>query len=429
MATQDPHSCQEFKQLSRRSFLATSATVAAIAAVPAWLPRVAVAKNYNAAVRDVLVSLYLRGGIDGMSVVIPWGDAAYYAARPTLNVPRPDSTAPRKAIGLSGIFGLHPAMAPLMNAYNNQHLLFVNAVGSTDSTRSHFEAQRSMETARIGDQTAVTGWLGRHVGSVEPMVPGSLLRAVGISTGLQKSLQGAPLTLPIPNLDGFGLLGNGNASGRSAVLEGMYQSVADPLKTVTHNTLQTIALLDTINFAGYVPGGGAVYPNTMTGNALKSAAALIKAQVGVEAIAIDVATWDHHNAQGVLTGSFNSMLTELAACLAAFYADMMSSASNPTYSLVAMSEFGRRLEENGSQGTDHGHANMMMLMGNCINGGRVIANWPGLAPQNLYQGRDLMVTIDYRDVLAEVVQNRLGNDDISHVFPAFTPIIRNVTRC
>lgn len=429
MTAQDPHSCQEFKRLSRRSFLGTTATAAAIAAVPAWLPRVAMARSYNSAVRDVFVSLYLRGGIDGMSVVVPWGDASYYAARPTLNVPRPDSTASRKAIGLSGIFGLHPAMAPLMNAYNNQHLLFVHAVGSTDSTRSHFEAQRSMETARIGDQTAVTGWLGRHVGSVDPMVPGSLLRAVGISTGLQKSLQGAPLTLPIPNLDGFGLLGNGNAAGRSAVLEGMYQSVADPLKTVTHNTLQTIALLDTINFLGYVPGGGAVYPNTMTGNALKSAAALIKAQVGVEAIAIDVATWDHHNSQGVLNGTFNAMLTDLANCLAAFYADMMAVATNPSYTLVAMSEFGRRLAENGSMGTDHGYANMMMVLGNCVNGGRVLANWPGLAMANLFQGQDLAVTIDYRDVLAEIVQRRLGNNELGYVFPGFVPTNRNITRC
>ncbi len=432
--THDSHACEEFNHLSRRNFLASSATSAAAAAVmmsaPAWLPRVSMASSYNSGVRDVAISMYLRGGIDGLSVLVPWGDPAYYAARPTLNVPRPDSGAAQKAIDLNGFFGIHPSMQPLMNAYNNQHLLFMHATGSTDTTRSHFDAQRSMETAQTGDPTAISGWLGRHILSSEPMTANSLLRAVGISTGLQKTLQGGPLTLPIPNLDNFGLTGTGSTvAARSAAFNSIYQGTPDPLKTVAYNTLQTINLLNTINFAGYVPGGGAVYPNTSLGIALKSTAALIKANVGVEAIAIDVSSWDHHNAQGVLTGTFNSMLTDLTNCLAAFYADMMSNAANPTFTLVAMSEFGRRLAENGSAGCDHGYGNVMMLMGNCINGGQVIANWPGLSQGQLFQQRDLMVTIDYRDVLAEIVQNRLGNPDLAYVFPSYTPIIRNVTRC
>ncbi len=431
---QDSHACDEFNRLSRRNFLATSATSAAAAAVlasaPAWLPRVAVAKNYNSSVRDVMISLYLRGGIDGLSVLVPWGDAAYYAARPNINVPRPDSGAPLKAINLNGFFGIHPAMAPLMNAYNNQHLLFMHATGSTDTTRSHFDAQRSMETGKTGDPSALTGWLGRHILSTAPMNANALLRAVGISTGLQKTLQGGPLTLPIPNLDGFGLGGTGSTNAaRADALESIYLGTTDPLKTVAYNTLQTIDLLNTINFAGYAPGGGAVYPTSALGTALKSTAALIKANVGVEAIAIDVASWDHHNAQGVLNGTFNTMLTDLTNCLAAFYADMMAVVTNPTFTLVAMSEFGRRLAENGSAGCDHGYANVMMLMGNCINGGQVIANWPGLSQGQLFQGQDLMVTIDYRDVLAEIVQTRLGNPDLSYVFPSYTPITRNVTRC
>ncbi len=250
-----------------------------------------------------------------------------------------------------------------------------------------------------------------------------------MAPGLQKSLQGAPFTLPIMNLDGFGLLGNGNGPARSAALGAMYQATTEPLKSIGYNTLQTISLLDTIDFAGYTPGAGAVYPTTMTGTALKSVAALIKAQVGVEAIAIDVATWDHHNSQGVMAGSFNSMLIDLANCLAAFYADMMAVATNPTFTLVAMSEFGRRLAENGSRGTDHGFANMMMVMGNCVKGGRVLANWPGLNAENLFQGQDLAVTIDYRDVLAEIVQRRLGNNELGYVFPGFVPVDRNITRC
>ena len=431
--TTDPHACDEYNRLSRRNFLANSASAAAaaalVAATPVWLPRVAMANSYNSGSRDVIISLYLRGGIDGLSYVIPWGEAAYYNARPTLNVPRPDSGAPRRAIDLNGFFGMHPAMAPLIPAYNNQHLLFVHACGSTDTSRSHFEAQRSMETARIGEPSASTGWLGRHILNSQPMNPDALLRAVGISTGLQKTLQGGSLTLPIPNLEHFGLLGNGNAPARSAILDAMYSSSFDPLKTVAYNTLQTINLLNTINFAGYIPDGGAVYPDTQLGLALKSTAALIKAQVGTEAIAIDVGNWDHHNAEGVLSGAFNSMLTDFAACLAAFYADMMAVAASPSFTLVAMSEFGRRLAENGSSGTDHGYANVMTVMGGCVNGGRVLSRWPGLDAAHLFQNRDLNVTIDYRDVLSEIVRTRLGVSDLSYIFPAYAPVTRGVLRC
>ena len=429
--SQDQHACDEFNQLSRRGFLATSASAAALAATaPAWLPRVSVASSYNSSVRDVVISIYLRGGIDGMSALVPWGDAAYYAARPTLNVPRPDSTAAQKAIDLNGFFGMHPAMASLQTAYNNQHLLFLHAAGSTDTTRSHFDAQRSMEVGKTGDATINTGWLGRHLLSSAPTDPSALLRAVGISTGLQKTLNGGPLTLPIPNLDAFGLTGTSSSiASRSSALDSLYRPTPDPLKTVAYNTIQTINLLNTINFSGYQGGGGAVYPNTSTGIALKSTAALIKANVGVEAIAIDVSSWDHHNAEGVLSGTFNNMLTDLANCLAAFHADMFASATNPSFVLVAMSEFGRRLAENASAGTDHGYANMMMVMGNCVNGGRVIANWPGLDAAHLFQGRDLNVTIDYRDVLWEIIQNRLGNPDLPFIFPGYTPTTRGVLRC
>lgn len=431
----DPHACAEFNHLSRRQFMQTSAgagisLTALAASAPAWLPRVSLASSHRSGMRDVMISLYLRGGIDGMSALVPYGDQYYYSARPTINVPSPTSGASQRAIDLNGFFGIHPGMANLMPAYTNGHLLFLHATGSTDTTRSHFDAQRSMETARTGDPTAGTGWLGRHLASVMPMDPNALLRGVGIATGLQKTLAGAPLTLPIPNLDNFGITGSaGTVVARSAVLDDLYEGTTDPLKTVAFNTLQTIDLLNTINFAGYAPGGGAVYPTTSLGVALKSSAALVKANVGVEAIAIDVTGWDTHNAQGVLTGTFNTIISDLANSMAAFYTDMLSNANNPTFAMVAASEFGRQLNENGSQGTDHGYANMMMVLGNCINGGQVIANWPGLGPGQLFQNRDLNVTIDYRSVLAPIVLNRLGNADLSTVFPNFTPQSLNVLRC
>lgn len=431
----DPHACAEFNHLSRRQFMQTSAgagigLTALAASAPAWLPRVSLASSHRSGMRDVMISLYLRGGIDGMSALVPYGDPFYYSARPTINVPTPTSGAAQKAIDLNGFFGIHPGMANLMPAYANGHLLFLHATGSTDTTRSHFDAQRSMETARTGDPNAGTGWLGRHLASIAPMDPNALLRGVGIATGLQKTLAGAPLTLPIPNLDNFGITGSaGSVVARSAVLDDLYEGTTDPLKTVAFNTLQTIDLLNTINFAGYAPGGGAVYPATSLGVALKSSAALVKANVGVEAIAIDVTGWDTHNAQGVLTGTFNTIISDLANSMAAFYTDMLSNANNPTFAMVAASEFGRQLNENGSQGTDHGYANMMMVLGNCIMGGQVIANWPGLGPGQLFQNRDLNVTTDYRSVLAPIIQNRLGNANLSTVFPNFTPQPLNILRC
>jgi uncharacterized protein (DUF1501 family) len=191
-------------------------------------------------------------------------------------------------------------------------------------------------------------------------------------------------------------------------------------------TQQTIDLLNTIDFAGYVPAGGAVYPTGGTGFAFKSTAALIKADVGVEAVAIDVGGWDTHNNQGPITGTMANLMTTLSTCLAAFHADIFAG-NGRNVTVVVMSEFGRRLAQNGTSGTDHGHGNAMLVLGNHIAGGRVLTQWPGMAPNQLYQGIDLQVTIDFRDVLAEIVQERLGNTNLATVFPDFTPTFRGVT--
>lgn len=430
----EAQACPEYYELSRRNFLAvtgSSAFVAGVAAAaPAWLPRVAVAKDYRGGQRDVLISIYLRGASDGLSICVPYTEAAYYANRPTLAVPPPQKGNPNAAIDLgNGQFGLNPRMAALMPAYNNGHLLFVHATGSTDSSRSHFDAQRFMEVGKPADPTISTGWLGRHLASSAPTDPNALLRAVGISTGLQKTLVGGPLTLPIPNLDNFGLTGAaGTAAARQNALADMYELVPDPLHAAALTTIATIDLLNTINFAGYVPAGGAVYPAGNLGTALRSTAALIKAEVGVEAVAIDVQGWDTHTNQGTLTGTMANLMSNLALALGAFYTDMFTGQS-PSVTVAVMSEFGRRLLENGGLGTDHGHGNVMILLGQCISGGRVLTQWPGLQPEQLYQGRDLEVTIDFRDVLAEIIQTRLGNDNLSYVFPDYTPTMRGVTSC
>ncbi|MGH7536815.1 MAG: DUF1501 domain-containing protein, partial [Gemmatimonadales bacterium] len=272
--------------------------------------------------------------------------------------------------------------------------------------------------------------LGRHIAGVPPMMmPGGgtpLLRAVGMNSGLAKALAGAPGALPILNLDNFGLAGASSTLGaRQGAINGMYVGSAEPLRSIALNTLATIDLLNTINFATYAPAGGAVYPPGSLGYSLKTSAALIKAQTGVEAITIDFGGWDTHSAQGSVVGTMGSLMTTLSQGLGALYTDLFTG-TNPSVCVVVMSEFGRRLAENGSLGCDHGHGNLMMVLGNAVAGGRVMSNWPGLAPNQLFQGLDVQVTIDYRDVLSEILRERLGNANMASVFPGYTPVDRGV---
>lgn len=433
MSTHECNGCSEYQELSRRQFMVTTSAVAlAAAAAPSWLPRVAVASSYRSSQRDTVISIFLRGASDGLTMCVPYQENAYYTNRPTLAIARPDSGQANRATDLDGFFGFPPAMLPLLPAYQDGKLLIVHACGSTDPSRSHFDAQRFMEVGKANDPTIGTGWLGRHLMTVDPMSPTAILRAVGISTGLQKQLVGGPQTLPIPNLDTFGLSGSaGTVVARTNAISNMYSVVPDPLHASALTTIATIDLLNTINFSGYIPANGAVYPTSGFGTAIKSVAALIKAQIGVEAVAIDLNGWDTHASQGVITGAMANLMNDLSTGLGAFYRDM-NQPSTPTYTAVVMSEFGRRLLENGTPadaGTDHGHGNCMFVLGSCVDGGRVMRQWPGLAPNQLFEGRDLQVTIDYRDILAEIVSQRLGNQNLSAVFPSFTPTPRGVFDC
>lgn len=426
----DEHACDEYNRLTRRGFLAAAAPVAAAAAVaPAWLPRVAMASSYRSTQRDVIVSIYLRGGCDGLSMVPPHAEPNYYAHRPTLAVAPPSSSDPHRALSLGPLFGLSPALAPLVPAYNDGRLLIVHAAGLTRTSRSHFDAQRWMETAAIDNRT-ITGWLGRHLATVPPARPTAPLRGVGIAGALPTQLDGGPRTLPIPDMAYYDLTGPlYSRPDRFAAVRAMYEDQQDPLRANGLNTLEVIDLLKTINFVGYAPANGAVYPNTALGLALRAAAALIKADTGVEAVALDHFGWDTHNLQGsrLPGGEMWNLMADLASSLAAFDADLRAGASS--YTLVAMSEFGRRLTENASLGTDHGHGNVMFLLGQCIQGARVLADWPTLAPDRLRDGIDLDITIDYRDVLGEILQTRLGNSNLAQVFPGHTPTFRGLYRC
>lgn len=425
-ARQHCQACDEYERLSRRQFLGWSAAATAAAAtLPTWMPRVTFASSFVSG-RDVIVSIYLRGGADGLTLVPPYGDPQYAVLRPTLAIAPPGGTD--GAVDLNGYFGLAPAMGSLLTPYLNGHLLVAHATGLTDGTRSHFDAQRFMELGKARDPVLATGWLGRHIATSPPFDPNAAARAIGIAYQMQTTLAGAPKSLPVPDLATYTISGSsGSRTARLTALSDMHNLVPEPLKAAANNTRATINALAAVNAGTYTPIAGVTYPTTGFGKALKQTAALIKADIGVEAVAIDRGNWDTHSNQGNLgNGTMAQNMTDLANGLRAFYDDVIigGTANGYPVTVVVMSEFGRRPTENASAGCDHGHGNALFALGRKIVGGQVLAQWPTLS--NLYQNLDLQVTIDHRDILAEIVSKRLGNSNLAAVFPEFTPTIRNI---
>jgi uncharacterized protein (DUF1501 family) len=385
---------------------------------PAWMPRLAFRPPQQAAPGDVLVVVFLRGGIDGLSAVVPYGEGKnYYDARPTLAVAEPGK-GEKSALDLDGFFGLHPALSPLMDIYKSQQLAIVHATGLTDSTRSHFDAMQFMEYGTPGAKTIGTGWIGRHLQSAA-WQNGSPFRAVGMGAMVPSALRGSVTPLSLRSIADFHLKGREDELKRmQQVLAQLYtiEAPTDALGSQAKLVFETADLLKAINATGYTPASGAVYPSDEEGfgKGLQQIAQLIKAQVGLEVACIDLGGWDTHDKQGTLEGYFNKLLGTLGQGLAAFQTDLGERMQGVC--LVTMSEFGRRIEENASQGTDHGHGNFMFLMGGGVSGGKVHHRWPTLAHEALSDG-DLAITIDYRDVLAEVLAKRLLNPAFDQLFP------------
>ena len=419
--------CQEYNELSRRQFVVGSAGLSAMAVFPDWLPKIVMSKNY-AANRDIIVSVFMRGGADGLSLCVPFADANYYTSRSTIAIPRPDSSAATKGINLDNFFMFPQAMSGLVPAFQGQDLLVVHATGSLNNSRSHFDAQRYMEVGKPADPSLVTGWLGRHLSSIPPLKPDAPLRALGIANGLQKTLVGAPNTLPISDPANYTVGGSSTTqAARQTFMKTDYAGSTDPVKSAALDATDTIDLLKSVNFTGYKPANAAVYPNSSFGRALRSVAVLIKQDVGIEAAQVDIGGWDTHSGQDPLAGSMFRTMQDFSNSLAAFYADVITTGYSVT--VVAFSEFGRNVRENGSAGTDHGRASALFAMGKGIKGGRVLTkNWPGLDRSQLEQGQDLKVTVDLRDILSEIVQNRLANPNLNFVFPTWTPSFLGVTR-
>ena len=411
---------ESLAKLDRRRFLGRTAIgAAATITAPAWLPRVSYARMPGGG-RDTLVVIFLRGGADGLTLCVPYGDAELYNRRPVLGVRPPGQ--PNGATDLDGFFGLAPASVPLLPAYQAGHLAFVHATGLSDPSRSHFDMQRWMDYGVTGAHSAgvFTGWLGRYLQTIAPAGSGQL-RGIGIGSSLPKTLAGGPACVPVPDPAAYTMPGaTSTAAARRAALTTMYQSEPAPLGPAALDTFATIDLLGTIGFNTYVPSGGAVYPSTTFGDSLRSTAAMIKANIRIEAIEIDLGGWDLHSALGPITGTMATKMDELTRALAAFHTDLDDPSSTlGRTTLVAMSEFGRRAGENASAGADHGHGNCMIVMGGHVNGGQVFANWPGLALGNLDNG-DLAITVDYRDILAEILADRMACTSLGTVFPSYT---------
>jgi uncharacterized protein (DUF1501 family) len=406
------------RPFNRRSFLQALGGLS----LPAWFPRLAfsTAPGRLAAQRDVLVCIFQRGAADGLNSIVPVGDGNYYGNRPTISIPQPGGGA-NAAIDLDGFFALHPALSPLKPLYDDKALAMVHAAGSPDPTHSHFQAMDYMERGTPGSQTISTGWINRHLQALTAAgdANASPFRAVGFGTLLQASLRGPVPATALQSIADFHL--KGNASEAQAFQNSLALLYSDGtwLDAQGIETLDAVKSLAAANPLAYQPQNGAQYPDSTLGLALRQVAQLTRASLGLEVACIDVGGWDTHHSQGGATGQMAKLLGDLATGLAAFYTDMGDQMKRVL--VVTMSEFGRRVLENASGGTDHGHGNSMLLLGGGVNGGKVYGTWPGLAPDQLATPGDLQVTTDFRTVLAEIVDKRLLDPSLDQVFPGFQP--------
>jgi len=407
--------------INRRVFLRNSGlAMVGAGTAPLWLERALYAAGTPAPRKKILVANFQRGAADGLNIVVPHGESAYYGLRPTISVPRPSSLggqAGKSAIDLDGFFGLHPSLAPLKPLFDQQHLAIVDAVGSPDPTRSHFDAQDFMESGTPGLKSTDSGWMNRAL--TKPVGKVSPVRAVALGAELPRTLRGAGAAVAMQSIGAFQV----RDQKAAAEFQKMFEASKDPvLQATARETFEAMAMLQSIQKQPYTPATGAEYPRAPLGDSLKQIAQLIKADVGMEMAFADIGNWDHHVQEVGQTadqGKLADLLRTFGQALSAFWADMGDRMQD--IAVVTMSEFGRTAKENGDRGTDHGHANCMFVMGGDVKGGKVYGKWPGLQSHQLYEGRDLFLTTDFRDVLGELVSRHSGNPSLQGVFPGYRP--------
>ena len=373
--------------------------------------------------RKTLIVIFQRGAMDSLNSVVPYGDGAYYQLRPSIAVARPKSdTQPNSpaAIDLDGFFALSPALAAFKPIYDAGQLAVVHAVGSHDTTRSHFDAQDYMEAGTPGVKSTTDGWLNRYL-QARPDPKASPFRAVAMGPNLPRTLQGKAPSLAMNNLNEFGIRGAGGGQAAAAVqggFEAMYeQSVNEALRGTGHETFEAVKMLKRINPSQYQPATDANYPRGKYGDSLKQIAQLVKSDIGLEVAFTDIGGWDTHANEGTGQGQLANRLQEFSQGIAALHADLKDRRDDVV--ILTMTEFGRTAKENGNRGTDHGHASCMFVLGGNVNGGKVLGKWPGLQSSQLYEGRDLAITTDFRDVFAEIAMRHLGANDLKTVFPGY----------
>ena len=400
--------------ITRRIFLRNGAlAVIGTTAIPSFLARAAYGAVEPDSRNKRLVVIFQRGAADGLNIVVPHGEPAYYAMRPSINIPR------NQVIDLDSFFGLHPSLSPFQPLWNQRHLAIIHAAGSPDPTRSHFDAQDFMESGTPGVKATDDGWLNRSLRSLPSAGESSAFRAIALGPSLPRILSGSEPAAAVNNIDQFGVGGkNPNAAPLANTFEAMYeQSVDSVLHGTGQETFEAVRMLKAADPAKYSPAAGANYPKGRFGDSLRQLAQLIKANLGVQIAFADIGGWDHHVNEGSTQGQIANVLGEFSQSLAAFWIDLGDLAEDTI--VVSMSEFGRTARENGNRGTDHGHANVMFVMGGPVKGGKVYGRWPGLDQSQLYEGRDLALTTDFRLVLSEAVMRHLGNQDLKTVFPGF----------
>lgn len=415
--------------LTRRYFLrGASIAMAGMGQAPLWLARAASAEGAR---RKTLVAIFLRGAADGLNIVAPFGDPRYREVRPTLALPAPQRGDENVANGpfgplidLDGKFGLHPGLRPFKELWDKKQLAIIEATGSPDPSRSHFDAQDSMESGTPGKTG--TGWLNR---ALDDGANASPLRAVALSARVPRILRGEHEAVALGNLQDFQI----SDEERLSILRNMYSLTSDPtLRRTGKDAFEAMQMVQGIlkparngnplpgsfngqqvgpvNSRGAYPAGGPL------GRNLQELARLIKSDAGVEAAFAEVDGWDHHQNENQ---QLPNLLNQFSNAVAAFCQDLGDRMEDVV--IVTMSEFGRTVEENGAGGTDHGHGSLMMVLGGSVQGGKVYGEWPGLQKEQLFEGRDLAVTTDYRLVLSELLRTHMGRKNLDTVFPGYQP--------
>jgi uncharacterized protein (DUF1501 family) len=397
--------------VNRRLFLKSGGiALVTLGFAPSFVTRVAAEAGTR---RKLLITVFQRGAVDGLNMIVPFGESAYYAARPSIAIARPG--VEDGAIDLNGYFGLHPRMAALKPLWDDRALAIVHACGSPDATRSHFDAQDYMESATPGVKSTRDGWLNRYLQVAR--TAHDPLNAVAITRQMPRALQGGAPALAMGSVAEFGV--RADMSTRSSFEEAYAAARDQVLNGTADDAFDAMRTLSAKAQGPYRPANGAQYPRSPFGQALQEIARLAKADVGLEIAFAESNQWDHHANEGGPAGQIANRLNDFASGLAALAQDLGDRMADTT--ILTMSEFGRTVVENGTRGTDHGHGNAMLVIGGNVKGGEVYGKWPGLGVEDRFEGRDLAITTDFRDVLGEVVMHHLGAKEATaaRVFPGY----------